>query len=168
MSTTNNPSYTSHDRDRLTSRFLIVAMSKDKFLPLLSAGATIFLIGGWSWPWMYTSRYEAQKACKQWAESGPKRTKVQWEYRIRLKDTTGQETWKDYGLKFSKARPVPGEWSPPLTAKQKSEIPKPLPNEEIESWKSVYTLPVRKCISEIETRQVLGTEQGSISKRFKY
>jgi hypothetical protein len=143
-------------------------MTRKDSLKLVSIAAIYLLLCGWKWPWEYGSKHEALQACTKWIESGPNKEIVQWEYRVRLKDTSGQESWNEYGLGLLKGPPKPGEWSPPLRANRRSDIPKPLQNEEIESWRKKYILPIRTCIQEPETRQVLGTESALTKKRFKY
>jgi hypothetical protein len=136
-----------------------------KVLPVL---AIYIMTCGWNWPGIYSSKLEAVQACSKWVEQGPKNHVNQWEYRIRLRDTSGSSSWDEYGLKLPKPAPKPGEWSPILSAKRKSDIPKPLPNEEVQAWRKRYILPIRQCVSEQETRQLLGIEKGKARTRYKY
>ena len=114
------------------------------------------------------SRQEAQQACSEWADDGPKKVVNEWLYRIRLKDASGSSTWSDYGLDLPKSAPKPGEWSEPIRAPKKSDIPAELPNEEVEAWPEEYTLTERTCVPEIETMQILGMIGDQVEKRFEY
>jgi hypothetical protein len=145
-----------------------MAMTQKHLLKTLSAAMAAFLVGGWGWPWQYGSRFEAQKACADWVKAGPRKYVSEWQYQIRLKDTSGSDSWSHYGLNLPKSAPVPGEWSPTLSVKRKSDIPKHLKNEEIKSWFWSANLPVRGCIHERDTHQILGTEKNSVIKRFQY
>ena len=134
--------------------------------PIGLVAIVALLVGGWGWPWKYGSKFEAQKACADWVSVGPKKYVSGWLYEIRLKDTN--VSYSDYGLNLPQGGPKPGEWSPTFSVKKKSDIPKPLPNEEVKSWSWSNTVSIRSCIHEPVTHQFLGTEKSSISKRFKY
>jgi len=122
------------------------------------------LVGGWGWLGKYGSKFEAEAACRKWAEAGSTREVEYEEFRERLKD-------KHYALPDYLKPPgpkIPGKWSIWRDVKTSPYEPVETPGMEFEKRKGSFTVKTRSCILEYDTRQYLGREEREVKKRFKY